>query len=191
MASMIYPAHVRQSGDGLTAEFIDFADLKVHAGSIPGLLRTARHALSEKLRALEAADAEWPAPSGIDVALEGAVPVVWIDIDVEDAPVRVTISVGERLLKQIDEAAGARGMTRSGFIAVACRSLLPSTVGSGTGGFGDEVSGIGRKVEEALGPDSTIGRALADLDARMRDGFRHVAAEVREAFRPVPDDEAS
>lgn len=193
MATMIYPARVRLHGSDLSAEFVDFLGLDARAGSLPDLLREARSALSERLRVMEADDAEWPAPSGLDVAADGALQVMWIDVDVDDAPVRVTISIGERLLKQIDDAAEAQGMTRSGFIAVACRASMATMGNKATSKLYEEVSGIGRKVEDALGPESAIGRAIADLDARMLDGFRRMAAEVKGAFKPEgePTDKTS
>jgi hypothetical protein len=52
---------------------------------------------------------------------------------------------------------------------------LATQRGKGTSKLYEEVSGIGRKVDEALGPESGIGRAITDLDARMLDGFRRMA----------------
>lgn len=187
MATVAYPARVRQADAALIAEFVDFDGLEVRAASIPDLLSQARSVLSERLRVLEADDAEWPSPSGFELSIEGALQVMWIDVAVDDAPVRVTISVGERLLKQIDEAAEAQGMTRSGFIAVSCRSSMSKMGNKATGKLYEDVSGIGRKIDEALGPDSNISRAITDLDARMLDGFRRMATEVKGAFRQNGD----
>ena len=42
----------------------------------------------------------------------------------ESEPVRVNVSLDRRLLERIDGAAGARGMSRSGFLAEGARAML-------------------------------------------------------------------
>ncbi len=175
MTTVAYPARLQHGVVEATAAFIDFDDLAVHATNIPDLLREARAALRERLLSLETADMEWPSPSSSDEAAQGGAQLLWVDVDVDDTPVRLTISMGERLIKAIDEAADAQGMTRSGFLAVASRAYLAGQRGKGTSKLYEEMSGIGRKVDEALGPESRIGRAINDLDARMLDGFRRMA----------------
>ena len=42
----------------------------------------------------------------------------------EEAPVRINISINKRLLRDVDVAAKREGMTRSGLLAAAARSML-------------------------------------------------------------------
>jgi predicted RNase H-like HicB family nuclease len=57
--------------------------------------------------------------------------VAVVDVDLPAKPVRVNISIDERLLERIDRAAEASGETRSGFIATAMRQRL---IGPGMAG---------------------------------------------------------
>ena len=104
-----------------------------------------------------------------------------IDVQVEETPVRVNISIGERLLRRLDAAAEAQTMTRSGYIAAAVRQRLGDAetgerAGAGGQRLWEEVSDLRRRVNEAIGPDSAFGRTLADLDARALEGLRAFAA---------------
>ena len=110
-----------------------------------------------------------------------------IDVQIEDAPVRVNISIGERLLKRIDDAAASQSMTRSGFIAAAVRHRLGDetgpepAAGMDTQRIYDEVVALGRRVNDALGPDSAFGRTLTEWDNRALDGLRKLAGDVASA----------
>ena len=127
--------------------------------------------------------------------------MVWVDVTVEDTPIRVTISIGERLLARIDAAAEAHAMTRSGYLAAAARRQMASG-GSpldapASQKLFDEVAAAGRRIQETLGPDSPVGRTLAELDAIAVDGLRRMAGglsgAVRAQSRPkaeAPADEA-
>ena len=101
---------------------------------------------------------------------------ILVDVQVEDAPVRVNISIGERLLRKVDEAASREDMSRSGFIAAACRERL------GKGGnaraediprrLSEEVAAVGQRINDVLGPESSLGKALTDMDQRASEQLR-------------------
>ena len=108
---------------GFSGEFPDLPGAGVDGADAASLLGRARESLLSALRALEASGDAWPRPTPLD-SLEGHGMVVLVDVQVEDTPVRVNISIGERLLSRLDAAAAGHGMTRSGFIAAAVRRRL-------------------------------------------------------------------
>ena len=192
MALVVFPALVSEADPAdLQAVFPDFAGLVVRAASPAELLTLGRERLAEVLRALEKAGDGWPAPSTL-AQVRAAHPqapgsVVWVDVTVEDTPIRVTISIGERLLARIDAAAEAHAMTRSGYLAAAARRQMASG-GSpldapATQKLFDEVAAAGRRIQETLGPDSPVGRTLAELDAIAVDGLRRMAGGLSGAVR--------
>ena len=187
MTVVVYPAVVTPAETALLrARFVDFPDIEVEAASPVELIRLARERLGEELQRLENAGDIWPTASGmagLAIPLGGS--VVLVDVSVEDTPVRLTISLGERLLKRIDEDAEARSMTRSGYLALGARKLLGDSVGGETGKkIQGEIEDLGRRLNEALGPNSTVGRTLAELDGLALDGFRRLSEEVRAAIKP-------
>ena len=201
MSLIVYPAVVtEETAQRVTALFSDFAGLNVSAESPADLLMVGRQRLSQKLVELEKAGESWPKPSTLTevrAAHPGeAISVVWIDVSVEDTPIRVTISLGERLLTQIDTAAETYALTRSGFLAACARRQIASGVSPLAGDAGqrlaDDVAAAGRKIQEVLGPDSPVGRTLAELDTIAVDGLRRMASGVSTAMRghkkPATDD---
>jgi hypothetical protein len=189
MTIVVYPAVVTAAeAPALRARFVDFANVEVEAASAVELIRLAREALGLELQRLENENEVWPEPTvlgNLSVPLGGS--AVLVDVSVEDTPVRLTISIGERLLKRIDQDAAARSMTRSGYLALGARGLLGETggVGGETGRkIQEEIEAVGRRLNEALGPNSTVGRTLADLDALALDGLRRLGKEVRSAIKP-------
>lgn len=192
MAVVVYPALITPTeGGGHLARFVDFAGSSVEAASAADLIRLAREWLHGELLRLEHAGETWPEPTaihGLTAPAGGA--VVLVDVSVDDTPVRLTISLGERLLKRIDDDAAARSMTRSGYLALGARRLLgEAEPASGLGGetgrrIQSEIDAVGRRLNEALGPNSTVGRTLAELDALALDGFRRLSEEVRSAIKP-------
>ena len=133
----------------------------------------------------------------------GAIPIL-VDVAVGDPPVRVNISLGERLVQRLDAAAEARGMTRSGFIAQAVRMSLGEQ-SRGAADFDaasrrlqDELSSLGHRINESIGPDSAFSRRMNELDDRLVDGVRRAADSVsaaisrrREAGKPAGPDTAA
>ena len=194
---------------GYQAKVPDLPDLNVAGAGIADLVAAAREAILKALQRLTDEGQEWPRPTAAEAvtAASGEIPFL-IDISVEDAPVRVNISIGEQLLKRIDQAAEARGMSRSGFIASAARTALGEKIGSGTGAdfdaiarkLQDEWSVLGRKITDSLGPDSAFNRTVGDFDARVSETIRKTADSISaamsrrrdaEAKRAKEDDEAA
>lgn len=206
MQSIVYVALVR--GDqlgGYQARFPDLPACAVSAPDMAELLTNARAALRGALQAAADAGEEWPARTPIEQARPQPPEfAMLVDVEVEDTPVRVNISLGEQLLKRLDAAAAASGATRSGFIAQAVRARLGERrAGADFEGVAhrlqDELSAMGRKINESLGPDSAFSRSMAELDDRVTETIRKAAdnvsaamarrreAEAREAPPPVKE----
>jgi HicB_like antitoxin of bacterial toxin-antitoxin system len=193
MTVVVYPAVVMSAEPtSLRARFVDFPGVEVGADSAGELIRLARERLGAELQRLENQGDTWPEPTpvtSLNVPQGGS--AVLVDVSVEDTPIRLTISLGERLLKRIDEDAAARSMTRSGYLALGARRMLGEVTApfGGVGGetgkrIQEEIEAVGRRLNEALGPESPVGRGLADLDAYALDGLRRLGDEVRSAMRP-------
>lgn len=197
MPSLVYAAIATGTADhGYRAGFPDLAEVSVSAANLDELLRLAREALIQALKRREDAGEAWPPASPLErvrAGLAGGDGVVFmVEVQADDPPVRVNVSIGEHLLKRIDDAAGARNMTRSGYLAAAARRMLGEEVGArsdapGAGQVRDELAAFGRRVQETLGPDSPLGRTLAEFDTRALEGLRRVAGDVL-GRRPPRDD---
>ena len=199
MPVAVYPALV--SGDqsqGYQAQLVDFPNLSVSETSSTELLKLARDRLLDALSTLEKNGGDWPDPTPVEAlgpqVQAGGRFVLLVDVQVEDTPVRVNISIGDRLLRRLDQASEAQNMTRSGFIAAAVRERLgdAGVKGEGLGGVNaqrlfEEVSEMGRRVNEALGPESAFGRTVAELDAHAMDSLRSLAGGVASAVRRRKD----
>ncbi len=180
------------TGDGQTgyqAEFPDFPECRAEGAQLGELLVNARKVLGEKLSAMADADEAWPVPPVLEAfQTRPGVTAVLVDVAVDDAPVRVNISIGERLLKRLDAAAEIRGMTRSGLIAQAVRVSLGERPQGETEyetvsrGLREELSALGRGLNEVIGPESPFGRRMADLDERLFEGVRKAADGVSSAM---------
>lgn len=190
MSVVTYPALARFAEGVCRLSFPDLPDLKPVEVSQPALLDTGRERLLAELHRLEQAGEEWPTPTALDVAMREAGPqtaAFLVDVTVDDTPVRVNISVGERLLRRIDEAAGKRDMSRSGFIASACRDRLGAEPGAkfdvGAGRLQEEVAAIGKRMDEVIGPQSPLGKALSELDQRTGDQLKRFFGQLGTAGR--------
>ena len=190
MTLIVYPAFV--TGDraaGYTAHFPDLPGLTAQAATQGELLTAARDVLHKRLEQLTTDGVEWPEPSelsGLGPHPEGQPSgTLLVDVDVEDAPVRVNISIGERLLKRIDQAAETRGMTRSGFIAAASRQAL------GEGPFmqwdsrkvQEGFAEVGRTLNEKFGPESDFYRGVSDLERKITKSAESFAQQVAASLR--------
>ena len=187
------------------ASFPDLPDCHAEGQDLAELLVKARQVVGAHLQALADAGETWPSPSPIQQVAgpAGAIPIL-VDVAVGDPPVRVNISLGERLVQRLDAAAEARGMTRSGFIAQAVRMSLGEQ-SRGAADFDaasrklqDELSSLGHRINESIGPDSAFSRRMAELDDRLFDGVRRAADSVsaamnrrREAGKPAGPDAAA
>src|SRR5665213_1055178 len=190
MSTLVFVARV--TGDhaaGYRATFPDLRDCQAEGRDLAELLANARQALSGRLQALADAGETWPAPTPVEaVVAEPGVITILVDVAVDDPPVRVNISLGERLVARLDAAAEARGMTRSGFIAQSVRASLGETA-RGPGDYDamgrrmqDELSALGRRINESLGPESPFIRRMNDLDGFVYDGVRKAADSVSAAM---------
>ena len=176
---------------GYRARVPDLPDLAVTGAAIADLVAAAREAVLTELQRLSDEGREWPRPLAAEAvtANPGEFPFL-VDIAVEDTPVRVNISIGEQLLKRIDQAAEARGMSRSGFIAAAARTAMGEKPGSGTGAdfdaiarkLQDEWSVLGRKITDSLGPDSAFNRNMGEFDAKVTEAIRKTADSISTAM---------
>jgi predicted RNase H-like HicB family nuclease len=193
MAAVVYPAFVTGNREaGYAAAFPDLPGVSAQAASQSELMTAAREALHRRLEQLTADGREWPEPSEIsglaghpDAAGAGT---LLVDVDVEDAPVRVNISIGERLLKRIDQAAETRGMTRSGFIAAASRQAL----GEGPAfrwdskKVEDTLADYGRTLNDRFGPESDFYKGVSELERKITRSAEAFAMQVADAFRSKP-----
>lgn len=200
MTTLVFPALAR--GDqqtGYTARFPDLPDITVQGPALADLVNAAREAVQKELQRLSDEGQEWPKPTPAEAipSEPGVIPFL-VDISVEDPPVRVNISIGERLLKRIDQGAEARGMSRSGFIASAARTALgDKPAAPGVTDFDaiarklqDEWSVLGRKITESLGPDSAFNRNVNDIDAKVTETIRKTADSISAAMTRRRDAEA-
>ena len=208
MSTIIFVALATpDAAGGYRASFPDVPDCDVQAGAIAELLLAAREAITACLHRLADAGEAWPTPTPVEqIQLDpGTIPLL-VDVSVEDRPIRVNISLGERLVQRLDAAAEARGMTRSGFIAQAVRVSLgergPAVDFDATARkLQDELQTLGRKLNESIGPGSSFSRRMAELDEQVSDGVRKMADSVsaamarrqgaRTAEDPAPDESAT
>jgi predicted RNase H-like HicB family nuclease len=172
---------------GYTADFPDLPGCVAHGADIATLLVEARRVALDVLQARADAGEAWPKATPIeDVAVSPGVIAVLVDVAADDPPVRVNVSLGERLVQRLDAAAEARGMTRSGFIAQSVRMSLGEQSRHDFEGAGrklqDDFTTLARKINDAIGPNSAFERRMADLDGRVYDGVRRAADTVSAAM---------
>ena len=189
MSTLYFPALVTgDQASGYRATLPDLRDLSVQSPDLAALHAEARRLTLARLHALADAGESWPAPTPLEAITPPA--GAWamlVDVPVEDPPIRVNISLGERLVQRLDSAAEARGMTRSGFIAQAVRMSLGEQP-RGTAEFDamgrriqDELAALGRRINDSIGPESAFSRRMAELDERVLDGVRRAADNVSAA----------
>jgi hypothetical protein len=189
MNTLIFTALV--TGDqvsGYRAIVPDLADMVVEAPTLAALHAEARRLTLERLQALADAGDAWPTPTPAEtIAVSPGAWAMLVDVAVDDPPIRVNISLGERLVQRLDAEAEARGMTRSGFIAQAVRISLGEQprAGAELDAVGrriqDEFAALGRRINESIGPESAFSRRMAELDDRMLEGVRRAADNVSAA----------
>jgi predicted RNase H-like HicB family nuclease len=189
MSTVLFVALARKDpSGGYRATFPDVPDCEVSGPDLAELLLAARHTLGAHLQRTADAGETWPTPTPIDeiTPTPGTIPIL-VDVAIDDTPVRVNISLGERLVKRLDAAAEARGMTRSGFIAQAVRISLgergPANDFDGaTRRLQDELMALGRRINDSIGPGSAFSRRMAELDDQVYEGVRKAADSVSAAM---------
>jgi predicted RNase H-like HicB family nuclease len=205
MASVVFVALASGTQSaGYRASFYDLPDCAAAGRDLSELLINARQALMTRLEAREAAGEAWPSATPIErIPSEQGVLPIPIDVAVDDPPIRVNISLGERLVQRLDAAAEARGMTRSGFIAQSVRMSLGETARGGADfdrvshRLQDELIAMGRRINDSLGPESAFARRMNELDEVVYDRVRKAADSVsaamvrrRDAHKPADGAEA-
>jgi predicted RNase H-like HicB family nuclease len=200
MTTIIYVAIIQPDRDkGYRARFPDLPECYAEGRDLAALLTNCRQAMTAHLESVEKGGEAWPPVTPIEnIELPpGAFPFP-IDVAVDDPPIRVNISMGERLVQRLDAAAETRGMTRSGFIAQSVRVSLGETarsgeyLGSNGRGIQDELNALGRRINDSMGPDSPFARRMNELDERVFDGVRRAADTVSAAMgRRLDDRKAS
>lgn len=190
MSTIVYVALVsRDDGAGYRAGFPDLTDCKAEGATLAELLVNARQRLLACLETLESQGEVWPTASPLEsFAAQPGVMAIPIDVAVDDPPIRVNISLGERLVQRLDAAAEARGMTRSGFIAQSVRASLGETT-RGAGDFDamgrrvqDELAAMAKRINESIGPDSPFTRRMNEFDGALFEGVRRAADSVSAAM---------
>jgi predicted RNase H-like HicB family nuclease len=189
MTTILFVALATHDADGgYRATFPDLPDCAVQAPDLAQLLLAARQTLSAALQRIADAGDTWPGPTPIEkiVPTPGAIPLL-VDVSVDDTPIRVNISLGERLVQRLDAAAEAKGMTRSGYIAQAVRVALGERgpapdFDAATRRLQDEFRTLARRVNESLGPGSSFARRMTELDEQIYEGVRNAADSVSAAM---------
>lgn len=129
MSTVIYVAIVEGDQDaGYSAYFPDLPGCVTGAESMMELAEAAREALKLHLNGMAEDGELFPEPTALEaVKVPREVKEIGrllVDIDIDDAPVRVNISIGAQFLKRVDIAAEARGMTRSGYLIEGARQMM-------------------------------------------------------------------
>ena len=181
MSTVVHALTVQEEPDGSqVGRFLDFPSIEVEARTLSVLAARAREALLAELQRLQKEGLDWPPPaesSELKARTMAGEMLVLIEVQVEDVPLRVNITMGERLLRRLDAAAQAGGMTRSGFISMAVRDRLGDEPEDGPllSRLANELGRIGGRVGAAVGPKSNLVRLIDEVDQRALDGLRDLA----------------
>lgn len=121
--------------EGYAATFPDFPECTVRGANPTDLLLRGREVVATRLASMSAGGQQWPKPVPLQqiVRPPGSF-LIMVDVAQDDIVVRINLSIGEQLLKRVDEAAEARGMSRSGFFAHSVRISLGERAEAGFGG---------------------------------------------------------
>ena len=123
----IYPAFFEPDDKGgFAVMFPDLPGCFTEGADEQEAMAMAIDALSGHIHALEDLGRALPTPSALET-LEtppGAHVALVPGPMREETPVRINISINKRLLRDVDIAAKREGMTRSGLLAAAARSML-------------------------------------------------------------------
>lgn len=129
---MLYPVHVhKDEGSAYGASFPDFPGCFAAADELQDLPRAAQEAVEAHFHG----DTEAiPAPSAPEMWMshEGFQGGYWMMVDIDlskvnTKAVRLNISLPENLVHRIDQAAEARRMSRSAFLAMAAEHEMSAS----------------------------------------------------------------
>jgi predicted RNase H-like HicB family nuclease len=129
MSTIAYVAVVEGSEKtGYSAFFPDLPGCATAAQGLAELIANARDVLALHIEGMVEDGADVPSASSIealpiDKNLREAGRII-VDVEIDDAPLRVNVSIGANLLRRIDAAAEVSGMTRSGLLATAARQFV-------------------------------------------------------------------
>lgn len=167
MSTAIYVAIVEGSQDrGYSAFFPDLPGCVTAAETMVELPSAARDALSLHLEGMAEDGVAFPEPTALE-DIKGDPEVkevgrILVDAEVEDAPVRVNISIGGQFLKRVDVAAEARGMSRSGFLVEAARAAMVTEAAAVARSATDELNALVYDLDL-----TTAGSAIKAADAAL------------------------
>ena len=181
MSTVVHALTVQEEPDeSHVGRFLNFPNIQVEARTLSVLAARAREALLAELQQLQKNGLDWPPAaesSELKARTAAGEMLVLIEVQVEDIPLRVNITMGERLLRRLDAAAQAGGMTRSGFISMAVHDRLGDEPEDGPllSRLASELGRIGGRVSEAVGPKSNLVRLIDEVDQRALGGLRDLA----------------
>ena len=183
---MIYPLQIRQGrAGGYDGAFPDFPTLRLEATTLPVVVGRARAALLAELERRQQEGSDWPGAASVEALktrTQAGEMLVLIEVQVDDVPVRVNITMGERLLRRLDAAVQAQDTTRSGFIAAAVRERLGDELEDGPllDRLINELGRVGSRVSRTVGLKSNLGRLIDEVDQRALDGLRDLVGRLTE-----------
>jgi predicted RNase H-like HicB family nuclease len=124
-----YPAlFERNEKGGFVVSFPDLPGCFTEGDTEAEALTMAMDAMDGYLGLLRSNGEDVPVPSplsGVAVPPGGFLALVPVpENDPEPTPVRISVSINQKLLTDIDRRAKREGMTRSGFLAAGARQLL-------------------------------------------------------------------
>ncbi len=173
MPILTYPAIVE--GDRESGYAIYFPDLPgcvSAADSQAELMAAAREALTLHLEGMTEDGEHLPEASALE-SIAGDPDIVevariLVDADIEDALVRINVSISAALLRRIDVTAEQRGMSRSSFLAESARRFMNPEADRAT--FKDEavgkhLSAVVSQMNKSLYSIGSEGEIIALSDA--------------------------
>lgn len=118
---------------GYVVSFPDFPGCATEGDTLDEAYAMAEDALVGHVRAMLADGDRLPDPTLLDRALSGAAPgTVPVVVNVQDAPpryVRISMTVPEDALEEIDSYAESQGLARSTFLVQAARRAIREEAG--------------------------------------------------------------
>ncbi len=126
---LYYPAEISRDPDTDTGvSFPDFPGCVTTGADIAAALRHAEQALGGHIEAMLADGEPIPEPTPPEAVCsppaDNVIAIAMVPVHRHGRAVRINLSIGERLLRQIDAAAETESMTRSRWLAVTAGKRL-------------------------------------------------------------------